>query len=223
MIIDRIYDRDFATVQGSIIFFAHASDGGQSHRGHCLRLHRPEDSILSMATTTPDAVPLSMRELTADVGILRRILRGRKWYGTEWYITVLGGTILVVIIVATLLAPVIAPHDPNEFIGAAFTPPGGGLQTLVARPGESPTAPGADLAGQTIGVQRNKNGTNLAKEMELEFVQYQNQEDLLAGLAAGEVDLDLSRPGSGGRACNAAGSELEVVQRGDGPKVSARN
>ncbi|MFV1857876.1 MAG: hypothetical protein ACC647_00810, partial [Anaerolineales bacterium] len=142
-----------------------------------------------MATTTPDAVPLSIRELTADVGLVRRILRGRKWYGTEWYITVIGGTILVVITAATLLAPVIAPHDPNEFVGAPFTPPGGGLQTLVARSGESPVAPGADLSGQTVGVQRNKNGSNLAKESELDSVRYQNREALLDGLAGGEVDL----------------------------------
>jgi peptide/nickel transport system permease protein len=164
-----------------------------------------------MATTTPDAVPLSIHELTTDVGILRRILRGRKWYGTEWYITVFGGAILVVITVLTILAPVVAPHDPNEFIGAAFTPPGGGLQTLVARSGESPTAPGADLAGQTVGVQRNKNGSNLAKELELETVRYQNQEEMLAGLAAGETDLvfldqELAEE------LIAAGTELEIVR-----------
>ncbi len=142
-----------------------------------------------MATTTPDAVPLSIRELTADVGFLRRILRGRKWFGTEWYITVFGAMILVVITVGTLLAPIIAPHDPNEFIGAPFTPPGGGLQSLVARSDESPVAPGAELSGQTVGVQRNRNGSNLAKELELESVRYQNQEELLAGLASGEVEL----------------------------------
>ena len=164
-----------------------------------------------MATTTPDAVPVSIRELTADVGILRRILRGRKWYGTEWYITVFGGTILVVVAAATILAPVIAPHDPNEFIGAAFTPPGGGLQTLVARPGVSPLAPGADLTGQTIGVQRNKNGSNLAKELELESMRYQNQEELLAGLAAGEVDL-IFLDQTVAEELIAAGSALEIVR-----------
>jgi peptide/nickel transport system permease protein len=139
-------------------------------------------------------------------------MRGRKWYGTEWYITVFGAAILVVITVVTILAPVIAPHDPNEFIGAAFTPPGGGLQTLIARSGESPVASGADLSGQTIGVQRNQNGSNLIKELELDSVRYQDQEELLAGLATGEVDLVFLDQEVAGELI-AAGSEFEIVKR----------
>ncbi len=127
--------------------------------------------------------------IDADVGLLRRIWRGRIWYGTEWYITVFGGLILVLVTLVTILAPVLAPHDPNRFAGAAFTPPGGGLQALVARKGESPLAAGDDLAGIVIGVQRNQNSANLAKQLGAEGERYQTQENLLAGLTAGEVDL----------------------------------
>jgi peptide/nickel transport system permease protein len=45
------------------------------------------------------------------------------------------------------------------------------------------------LDGFTIGVQRNENGTNLAKELELDRERYQDQEAMLSGLLNGEVDL----------------------------------
>ena len=124
-----------------------------------------------------------------DIGIMRRFFRGRKWYGSEWYITVLGGLILVTVTLVTILAPVLAPHDPNEFVGAPFTPPLGGLQVLLSREGESPISPGDDLSEQTIGVLRNQNSVNVAKEMELERQRYMTQEELIEGLRSGEVDL----------------------------------
>ncbi|HET6443163.1 MAG TPA: ABC transporter permease subunit, partial [candidate division Zixibacteria bacterium] len=111
------------------------------------------------------------------------------WYGSEWYITVFGGLILVTVTLVTILAPVLAPHDPNEFVGAPFTPPLGGLQVLLSREGESPISPGNDLSEQTIGVLRNQNSVNVAKEMELERQRYMTQEELIEGLRSGEVDL----------------------------------
>jgi len=124
-----------------------------------------------------------------DIGILRRFWRGRIWYGTEWYITVFGGTVLVVMALLTFLAPWISPHDPNEFIGAAFTPPGGGLQSVLSRSGENPLQDTESFEGLTIGVQRNKNGTNLAKELDLDRERFQDQESMLTGLLNGEVDV----------------------------------
>lgn len=124
-----------------------------------------------------------------DIGILRRFFRGRIWYGTEWYITVFGGAILVVIALVTILAPWIAPHDPNEFIGAAFTPPGGGLQAVLSRSGEDPLQGTDSFDGLVVGTQRNQNGTNLAKELELDRERYMDQESMLTGLLNGEVDV----------------------------------
>jgi len=125
-----------------------------------------------------------------NIGILARIWRGRIWYGTEWYITVFGGLILIVMILMTIFAPVISPHDPNEFIGAAFTPPGGGEQALLARAGQSPITDASNLDGQVIGVQRNNNGVNLARSLDgVEGKRYQTEEELLSALEIGEVDL----------------------------------
>ena len=131
--------------------------------------------------------------LTVDfenIGILGRIWRGRIWYGTEWYITVFGGLILVMMILMTIFAPAIAPYDPNEFVGAQFTPPGFGEQTLLARQGQSPVTDAGNLAGQVIGVQRNKNGVNLARRLEgVEGMRYQTEDELLSALEDGDVDL----------------------------------
>jgi len=143
-----------------------------------------------MATTTPDAVPVRPPLLLDEnVGLLRRIWRGRIWYGAEWYITLFGALILVFMTTMTLMAPRIAPFDPNEFIGAQFTPPGGGKQALLARAGEGPIGPGADLAGQIIGVQRNENGVNLAREIGATGERFLDQKSLLAALAEHQVDL----------------------------------
>jgi peptide/nickel transport system permease protein len=124
-----------------------------------------------------------------DIGLLRRFWRGRIWYGTEWYITVLGGAILVVMVLITLMAPWIAPHDPNEFIGAAFTPPGGGRQTVLGRIGVSYLLDIESWDEYNIGVQRNKNGAILTKELDIEGIRFQNQDDMLIGLLNGDVDL----------------------------------
>jgi peptide/nickel transport system permease protein len=91
----------------------------------------------------------------------------------------------------SVFAPVIAPHDPRDFVGAAFIPPGGGRQLILAREGESYTDAANSLDDYVIGVQRNKNGVNLAKELDLERVRYEDQAAMLDGLKEGEVDLIL--------------------------------
>jgi peptide/nickel transport system permease protein len=62
-------------------------------------------------------------------GILARFLRGRIWYGTEWYMTVLGGLIVLFILTLTLLSFLtagLAPFDPERRVGSPFTPPSAG-------------------------------------------------------------------------------------------------
>lgn len=142
-----------------------------------------------MSETTPDVTQAQPRPLVdEDIGFVRRIWRGRIWYGTEWYITAVGGLILVGVTLMTVFAPILAPQDPNEFVGAPFTPPWGGQQALVARRGEGSVASVDEITDERIGVQRNQNGVNLAKELELERERYQDQDELIAGLQNGEVD-----------------------------------
>lgn len=59
-------------------------------------------------------------------GLLARILRGRRWYGTEWYMTMTGAIIVTSIVIVTLLTfltPGLTPYDPESRTGAPFDPP----------------------------------------------------------------------------------------------------
>jgi peptide/nickel transport system permease protein len=61
-----------------------------------------------------------------EPGLLARFLRGRKWYGTEWYMTVIGGLIVTFIVVVTIvsfLTPNLAPYDPEALSGDPFERP----------------------------------------------------------------------------------------------------
>lgn len=61
-------------------------------------------------------------------GLLARLLRGRRWYGTEWYMTMTGAIIVVFIILMTLLTfftPGLAPYNPESRPGDPFDPPSG--------------------------------------------------------------------------------------------------
>ena len=61
-----------------------------------------------------------------EPGLLARFLRGRKWYGAEWYMTVIGGLIVLFITVLTtltFLTPGLAPYDPESRVADPFVPP----------------------------------------------------------------------------------------------------
>lgn len=166
-----------------------------------------------MATTTTAVQDVTAIPIPDDIGILRRFLRGRKWYGAEWYITVAGGGILLLIIVITLLAPLLAPFDPNEFVGAQFTPPGGGPQALLARAGQDPGLRSTDLkaSGVPVGVLRNTNGVNVAKALGAKRQRYQLKAEPFEALRSGEVDLILVDQDTLEETL-AANPDLEVVE-----------
>ncbi len=166
---------------------------------------------MTTTTTTDQATAHSL--IPEDVGLIGRFLRGRIWYGAEWYITVAGGGILALIVIITLLAPVMAPFDPNEFVGAPFTPPRGGPQALLARAGENPELSLAELVAEEIpvGVLRNANGVNVAKALGMNRKRFQLKSEPFAALRNGEVDLILVDQ-DGLEETLAANPDLEVAE-----------
>jgi peptide/nickel transport system permease protein len=126
-----------------------------------------------------------------DIGLFRRFLRGRIWYGTEWYITVFGGLILLTVTLLTILAPFVSPYDPNQFVGSQFIPPGGGVQSILVNAGESILVSETSLPSLHVGVQRNRNGVNTASELGLDYTRYQTQDEMILALLNGEVDAVL--------------------------------
>ena len=139
--------------------------------------------------TQPESTTKTQPLLDENIGFLHRIWRGRLWYGAEWYITVFGGILLVLIISMTLFAPVISPSDPNEIVAGPFISPGGGQLALLARAGEVPEFDLADMTGITIGAQRNTSGKIAAEELGAESQRFMTEKDLFTGLQNGTVDL----------------------------------
>jgi len=144
---------------------------------------------------SPDSkqsTPISTKPiLEEDIGLLRRFFRGRIWYGTEWYITVVGGLILFFITIMTISAPWISPHDPNEFVGAPFVAPGGGPQILISLTDEQEIIDTMQISNLVIGVHRNRSGDKYADTIGAEKIRYQSQNELIAGLEAGEINYIL--------------------------------
>ena len=69
-----------------------------------------------------------MKETTTrkQPGFLARLLESRKWYGAEWYMTMVGVLIVTFVLVMTVLSfltPNLAPHHPEDRVADPFISP----------------------------------------------------------------------------------------------------
>ncbi len=120
--------------------------------------------------------------------VLGRLLRGAYWYGAEWYWTVTGGILLVLIIAITILAPVLSPYDPTVTVGGPFERPGGGQVVLLAPKGSGITGL---QKGLKVATFYNTTASIVAEKMHLTARHYQVDKDLFAKVRAGEADAVL--------------------------------
>jgi peptide/nickel transport system permease protein len=58
------------------------------------------------------------------VGLVRRILNGRRWYGADWWFVGVSAMMVVVFIVVALAPAVFAPYQPDQLVGPRFLAPG---------------------------------------------------------------------------------------------------
>ena len=137
---------------------------------------------------------MTLQNATDDISLLGRFLRGRKWYGAEWYITVAGGLILVAILsmtFLTILAPSVLPFDPTDNqVGAPFTVPGAGLQValvLTDFTGAVNIPTGLADLERTPGVVRGSNGNVYLSNNNIKRTRFNDLTELLAGLRSGEI------------------------------------
>ena len=108
----------------------------------------------------------TLRDVFRQDGLASWFAKGAKWYGTEWYITLLGAFILIVVIGCTLLANRLAPFDPEKFVGQSFGKPGSGVQVVVVRSDNTDIDDSESLIGKTIGVEVNSTAATQFKEVE---------------------------------------------------------
>lgn len=69
---------------------------------------------------------MAVAELEEQPGLLARFLRGRLWYGAEWYMTVIGGLIVLFIVAMTIgsfITPNLSPYNPEKSVADHFQPP----------------------------------------------------------------------------------------------------
>ncbi len=145
-------------------------------------------------------------------GILSWFLRGAKWYGAEWYITLVGGFILIAVLFSTLLAPYIAPYDPEKSVGQSFITPGRGRQAIVVRVEEKDIQSLDDLAGRLSGVEINSTAYIQLKQVkEADLEKYRKMDEAFADLRAGKIEAVVADQVLGREAVDAHPDELKLA------------
>ncbi len=58
------------------------------------------------------------------VGLVRRILNARRWYGADWWFVTISAILVVVFIIIALVPGLFAPYAPDTLVGPSFLAPG---------------------------------------------------------------------------------------------------
>jgi peptide/nickel transport system permease protein len=142
------------------------------------------------------------------VGILRRILHGRKWYGADWWFVVISSLMVIGFIILAIAPGLFAPNDPREQVGPRFLAPGEApdQEILVIASGSGVTSL-ADLptdGRQPVGVLEGAPSSEAARDeaerltaelaaagsderVRLAISRYDTLPETLDALVAGEV------------------------------------
>jgi peptide/nickel transport system permease protein len=145
-----------------------------------------------------------------QVGLFRRVLNGRKWYGVDWWMVVISSIMVLFFIVIAFFPGILAPYDPLEQVGPRFLPPGDvpDAEVLVLRV-DSPISSLDELAGAgrvpTGVVQGAPSSEDIRSEADritdeldesgsdervrLKIVRFETLDEVLAAVESGEVEL----------------------------------
>jgi peptide/nickel transport system permease protein len=114
-------------------------------------------------------------------------LNNAKWHGAEWWITIFGGVLLVAIILMTIFADRLAPHDPIKFVGAPFNRPGAQQSVVVLEANDSIQSV-KDLQGLSVGVVTNSQAGMELDELGIPYEKYSSIRPAVEALGNGEID-----------------------------------
>jgi len=118
---------------------------------------------------------------------VRWFLTNAKWHGAEWWITIFGGVLLVLIILMTIFASQLAPYDPIKFVGAPFNRPGAKQSVVVLQ--ENSSIQGVqDLADQRVGVVVNSQAARELDQQNITYKEYSSIRKALDALQDGKID-----------------------------------
>jgi peptide/nickel transport system permease protein len=114
-------------------------------------------------------------------------LNNAKWHGAEWWITILGGVLLVAIILMTIFADELVPYDPIKFVGAPFNRPGAQQSIIVLETNDSIQGL-ADLGDATLGIVTNSQAGMELDRLDLAYEKYTSIRPAVTALGDGEID-----------------------------------
>ena len=58
------------------------------------------------------------------VGLVRRILNARRWYGADWWFVVISSVLVILAVIVALFPQFIAPYKYDAQVGPTFLAPG---------------------------------------------------------------------------------------------------
>lgn len=143
------------------------------------------------------------------VGFIRRLLRGRKWYGADWWFVAIASVMVVAFIVLAFFPYVFAAHDPREQVGPRFLAPGEQpeVEVLIVPEGSNITSlfdivgddrvPTAVVEGEPSSQAARDEADRVTEELRsqgeedarlrLRIQRYETLEEALDEVAAGEA------------------------------------
>jgi peptide/nickel transport system permease protein len=161
--------------------------------------------------TTADR-PTTLTDVFRQDGLASWFAKGARWYGTEWYITLVGALILIVVIGFTALATPLAPYDPEKFVGQSFSRPGAGIQVIAVRSGTMGISGQESLIGKTVGVEVNSTAASQLKTIDGVTLKKQPKVERAFGdLLEGEVDAVAADISAAQRWVGEHPQELQIV------------
>jgi peptide/nickel transport system permease protein len=114
-------------------------------------------------------------------------LTNAKWYGAEWWVTLFGAGLVILIILMTLFADKLAPYDPIKFVGAPFTRPGERQWVIVPQENESIQGLN-DLPRYRVGVVAKTQASRELDERGITYQEYGSAGEMIGALRNSEFD-----------------------------------
>jgi peptide/nickel transport system permease protein len=132
-------------------------------------------------TVAPEVLP------ARRISPIRWFLDNAKWHGTEWWITIFGGLLLTGIILMTIFAGRLAPHDPIKFVGAPFNRPGA-RQSVLVLPETAGVGGVEDLGGRAVGVITNSQAAMELDQRGIEYETFNSVRKMSESLQQSEIE-----------------------------------
>ena len=117
---------------------------------------------------------------------VRWFLNNAKWHGAEWWITLLGGSLLVVIILMTVFADRLAPYDPIKFVAAPFNRPRAQQSVLVLE-GSQAINGVEDVQDARVGIVTNSQAGKELDRLGIEYESFSSIRRAVEALRDGDI------------------------------------